>query len=134
MAPLLRPRRALCLLCVTDPTPPALLEIALAIPAAPFSQRNRLGNVGSILANDTDNAGYENGRRPKNDVVGISMVAVLGGLCVANGNGNGNSLGFGAECGNTPNPGAGGSAARAGTAPLNLPHTQTEGPPCNFDH
>ncbi len=129
-----------CVLYVTNPTPPALLEIALAIPAAPFSQRNRLGNVGSILANDTDNAGYENGRRPKNDVVGISMVAVVGGLCVANGNGNGkvngngNSLGFGAACGTTPNPGAGGSAARAGKTPLNLPYTQTEGPPCNFDH
>ena len=68
------------------------------------------------------------------------MVAVLGGLCVANGNGNGNgnvnghSLGFGAACGNTPNPVAGGSAARASKVPLNLPHTQTEGAPCNFDH
>jgi hypothetical protein len=33
----------------------------------------------------SDNAGYPNGRRPKDDVVDISLVAVMGGLCVANG-------------------------------------------------
>jgi hypothetical protein len=126
---------------VTNPTFPALLEIALALPnsaptnfprndlvttfltgipgvnkpanvvgsemlrlntaiaAVPFAQQNRLGIVGNILAGGMDNAGYPNGRRPKDDVVDISLVAVMGGLCVANGNNN--ALGFGADC----NPG-----------------------------
>ncbi len=123
---------------VTNPTLPALLEIALAIPgtaptnfprndlvttfltgitgvnkpanvvgsemlrlntaiaAVPFAQQNRLGIVGNILAGGSDNAGYPNGRRPKDDVVDISLVAVMGGLCMANGNAN--ALGFGLDC------------------------------------
>ena len=123
---------------VTNPTLPALLEIALALPGiaptnfprndlvttfltgiagvnqpknvvgsemlrlntaiapVPFAQQNRLGIVGNILAGGNDNAGYPNGRRPKDDVVDISLVAVMGGLCVANGNSN--ALGFGADC------------------------------------
>ena len=123
---------------VTNPTLPALLEIALALPGiaptnfprndlvttfltgiagvnqprnvvgsemlrlntaiAPvaFAQQNRLGIVGNILAGGTDNAGYPNGRRPKDDVVDISLVAVMGGLCVANANNN--ALGFGTDC------------------------------------
>ncbi len=123
---------------VTNPTLPALLEIALALPntaptnfprndlvttfltgitgvnkpanvvgsemlrlntaiaPVPFAQQNRLGIVGNILAGGNDNAGYPNGRRPKDDVVDISLVAVMGGLCVANGTGN--ALGFGADC------------------------------------
>ena len=123
---------------VTNPTLPALLEIALALPGiaptnfprtdlvttfltgiagvnqpmnvvgsemlrlntaiavTPFAQQNRLGIVGNILAGGTDNAGYPNGRRPKDDVVDISLVAMMGGLCMANGNGNG--LGLGAAC------------------------------------
>ncbi len=35
-----------------------------------------------------DAAGFPNGRRPIDDVVDISLVAVMGGLCVANGTGN----------------------------------------------
>ncbi len=123
---------------VTNPTLPALLEIALALPnTAPtnfprtdlvttfltgitgvnqpagvvasemlrlntsfapvaFAQQNRLGIVGNILAGGTDNAGYPNGRRPKDDVVDISLVAIMGGLCMANGAGN--ALGFGLDC------------------------------------
>ncbi len=123
---------------VTNPTLPALLEIALALPnTAPtnfprndlvttfltgitgvnkpanvvpsemlrlntsiapvsFAMQNRLGIVGNILAGGSDNAGYPNGRRPKDDVVDISLVAVMGGLCVANGTGN--ALGFGLDC------------------------------------
>lgn len=123
---------------VTNPTLPALLEIALALPntaptnfprndlvttfltgikgvnqqktitasemlrlntaiaAVPFAQQNRLGIVGNILANGSDNAGYPNGRRPKDDVVDISLVAVMGGLCVANGDTD--KLAFGAAC------------------------------------
>ncbi len=123
---------------VTNPTLPALLEIALALPntaptnfprtdlvttfltgiqglnqpanvvgsemlrlntavaVTPFAQQNRLGVVGNILAGGTDNAGYPNGRRPKDDVVDISLVAVMGGLCMANGTGN--TLALGAAC------------------------------------
>ena len=120
---------------VTNPTLPALLEIALAIPntaptnfprtdlvttfltgikgvnqpatvtasemlrlntsiaATAEAQQNRLGIVGNILAGGTDNAGYPNGRRPKDDVVDISLVAVMGGLCVANGDADTYKLG-----------------------------------------
>ncbi len=123
---------------VTNPTLPALLEIALALPGiaptnfprtdlvttfltgikgvnqpkkvtasemlrlntaiapVPFAQQNRLGIVGNILAMGNDNAGYPNGRRPKDDVVDISLVAVMGGLCMANGNAD--ALGFGLAC------------------------------------
>ena len=73
-----------------------MLRLNTAIAAVPFAQQNRLGIVGNILAGGSDNAGYPNGRRPKDDVVDISLVAVMGGLCMANGNGNG--LGLGAAC------------------------------------
>ncbi|MBI3155252.1 MAG: DUF4331 domain-containing protein [Burkholderiales bacterium] len=123
---------------VTNPTLPALLEIALALPGAapqnlprtdlvttfltgipglnqpknvvpsemlrlntsiapvPFAQQNRLGVVGNILAGGSDFAGYPNGRRPKDDIVDISLVAVMGGLCMANGDTD--ALGLGADC------------------------------------
>ena len=123
---------------VTNPTLPALLEIALALPgtaptnfprndlvttfltgipglnkpanvvpsemlrlntsiaAVPEGMQNRLGVVGNILAGGTDFAGFPNGRRPKDDIVDISLVAVMGGLCMANGDTN--ALGFGAAC------------------------------------
>ncbi len=73
-----------------------MLRLNTAIPAVPFAQQNRLGIVGNILAGGTDNAGYPNGRRPKDDVVDISLVAVMGGLCMANGNTD--ALGLGAAC------------------------------------
>jgi Domain of unknown function (DUF4331) len=73
-----------------------MLRLNTAIPAVPFAQQNRLGIVGNILAGGTDNAGFPNGRRPKDDIVDISLVAVMGGLCMANGNNN--ALGFGADC------------------------------------
>lgn len=123
---------------VTNPTLPALLEIALALPGTaptnfprndlvttfltgikgvnqpknvvgsemlrlntaiaplPFAQQNRLGVVGALLSGDGDFAGFPNGRRPKDDVVDISLVAVMGGLCMANGDTD--ALGFGAAC------------------------------------
>lgn len=123
---------------VTNPTLPALLEIALALPntaptnfprndlvtafltgikgvnqpagvvasemlrlntaiaPVPFAQQNRLGIVGNILAGGSDSAGFPNGRRPKDDVVDISLVAMMGGLCMANGDTD--KLGFGAAC------------------------------------
>jgi hypothetical protein len=127
---------------VTNPTLPALIEIALAIPGTaptnfprndlvttfltgihglnqpanvvasemlrlntaiapvPFAAQNRLGVVGNILAGGSDLAGFPNGRRPKDDVVDVSLVAMMGGLCMANGTTD--ALGFGAAC----NPGA----------------------------
>ena len=77
-------------------TPSEMLRLNTAIPAVPFAMQNRLGIVGNILAGGSDNAGYPNGRRPKDDVVDISLVAVSGGLCMANGDTN--ALGFGADC------------------------------------
>ena len=79
-----------------------MMRLNTAIPAVPFAMQNRLGIVGNILAGGSDNAGYPNGRRPKDDVVDISLVAVMGGLCVANGMGN--VLGFGLDCNPTKVP------------------------------
>jgi hypothetical protein len=81
-----------------------MLRLNTAIAAVPFAQQNRLGVVGEILrvggpqnlGQAVDLAGYPNGRRPKDDVVDISLVAVMGGLCVANGDSN--ALQFGAAC------------------------------------
>ncbi|MBC7995508.1 MAG: DUF4331 domain-containing protein [Rhizobacter sp.] len=73
-----------------------MLRLNTAIEPVAFAQQNRLGIVGNILAGGSDNAGYPNGRRPKDDVVDISLVAVMGGLCVANGDTN--ALGFGTAC------------------------------------
>jgi len=72
------------------------LRLNTAIAAVPFAQQNRLGIVGNLLAHGSDNAGFPNGRRPKDDVVDISLVAVMGGLCMANGDND--ALGFGAAC------------------------------------
>ena len=114
---------------VTNPTLPALLEIALVKPGiaptnfprtdlvaafltgikgvnrpanvvgsemlrlntatAPTAEasQNRLGVLGA------DMAGFPNGRRPKDDVVDVSLAAVMGGLCMANGDTNALSLG-----------------------------------------
>ena len=72
-----------------------MLRLNTAIVAVPFAQQNRLGIIGSLLQSGTDFAGYPNGRRPKDDIVDISLVAVMGGLCRAN---SGNTLGFGAAC------------------------------------
>ena len=77
-------------------TPSEMLRLNTAIAAVPFASQNRLGIVGSVSASGTDFAGYPNGRRPKDDVVDISLVAVMGGLCVANGAGN--TFGFGTAC------------------------------------
>jgi hypothetical protein len=73
-----------------------MLRLNTAIPPVAFASQNRLGIVGNLLAGGTDNAGYPNGRRPKDDVVDISLVAMMGGLCMANGTTN--ALGFGADC------------------------------------
>jgi hypothetical protein len=72
------------------------LRLNTAIPAVPLALQNRLGIVGNVLAAGSDNAGYPNGRRPNDDVVDISLVAVMGGLCLANGDTN--AFGFGTAC------------------------------------
>jgi hypothetical protein len=73
-----------------------MLRLNTDIPPVPYAQQNRLGIVGNLLAGGGDFAGYPNGRRPKDDVVDISLVAVMGGLCMANGNSD--ALGFGSAC------------------------------------
>jgi hypothetical protein len=81
---------------LTKVTPSEMLRLNVDIPPVAFAQQNRLGIVGNILAGGNDNAGFPNGRRPKDDIVDISLVAVMGGLCVANGDND--ALGFGAAC------------------------------------
>jgi hypothetical protein len=73
-----------------------MLRLNTAIAAVPFEQQNRLAIVGSLLSGGSDLAGFPNGRRPKDDVVDIALVAVMGGLCMANGTTD--ALGFGAAC------------------------------------
>lgn len=74
--------------------PSEMLRLNTAIAPVPYEQQNRLGLAGEILkvggaanlGKATDLAGFPNGRRPKDDVVDIALVAVLGGLCVLNTN------------------------------------------------
>ena len=69
----------------TNPAPSEMLRLNTAVPPVQFAAQNRLGVAGNALAGGTDNAGFPNGRRPKDDVVDIALVAKLGGLCVING-------------------------------------------------
>ena len=83
----------------TTPTGVAseMLRLNTAVPPTPESSQNRLGLLGGLLAGPGgDLAGYPNGRRPNDDVVDISLIAVMGGLCVANGNAD--TYKFGAAC------------------------------------
>ena len=83
-----------------SPTPSEQLRLNTAITPVPFAMQNRLGVAGEVLrvggtanlAQAVDLAGFPNGRRPKDDVVDIALVAMLGGLCVINGDNN--SLGL----------------------------------------
>ncbi len=68
-----------------NPRASEMLRLNLAVPAVPFAVQNRLGVAGNALAGGTDNAGFPNGRRPKDDVVDIALIATVGGLCVING-------------------------------------------------
>jgi hypothetical protein len=74
-------------------TPSEMLRLNTAKPAVAFADQNRLGYVGNALAGGQDFAGYPNGRRPKDDVVDITLIAAMGGLCVANGTTNAFALG-----------------------------------------
>ncbi len=71
-----------------NPTPSEMLRLNTAIAPVQFAAQNRLGVAGNALAGGTDNAGFPNGRRPKDDVVDIALVAMVGGLCVINGDTN----------------------------------------------
>ena len=68
-----------------NPAPSEMLRLNTAIAPVQFAAQNRLGVAGNALAGGTDNAGFPNGRRPKDDVVDIALVAMVGGLCVING-------------------------------------------------
>ena len=75
------------------PTASEMLRLNTAIPPMPFATQNRLGVAGEVLrvggtanlAQAVDLAGFPNGRRPKDDVVDIALVAMVGGLCAING-------------------------------------------------
>jgi len=73
-----------------------MLRLNTNTPATPEAMQHRLGLAGG------DAAGFPNGRRPRDDVVDISLVAVAGGLCVINGDNNAlglnSSLGFNSAC------------------------------------
>lgn len=81
-------------------TPSEMLRLNTAIAPVAFAAQNRLGVAGEVLrvgglanlAQAVDLAGFPNGRRPKDDVVDIALVAVLGGLCVINGDNDGLKL------------------------------------------
>ncbi|NUZ06796.1 DUF4331 domain-containing protein [Piscinibacter koreensis] len=74
-----------------------MLRLNTAIAPTPAAQQNRLGLLGGLLGPaPQDLAGYPNGRRPNDDVVDISLIAMMGGLCVANGNAD--TYKFGAAC------------------------------------
>ncbi|MBX3652927.1 MAG: DUF4331 domain-containing protein [Ramlibacter sp.] len=76
------------------------LRLNTAIAPVPYAEQNRLGVAGEVLkvgglanlSQAKDLAGFPNGRRPKDDVVDIALVAVLGGLCVINGDNDGLKL------------------------------------------
>ncbi len=74
-----------------------MLRLNTAIPATAYASQNRLGLLGGLLGPaPQDLAGYPNGRRPNDDVVDISLIAVMGGLCVANGTAD--TFKFGTAC------------------------------------
>ncbi|MES2101757.1 MAG: DUF4331 domain-containing protein [Pseudomonadota bacterium] len=74
-----------------------MLRLNTAIAATAYASQNRLGLLGGLLGPaPQDLAGYPNGRRPNDDVVDISLIAVMGGLCVANGDAD--TYKFGASC------------------------------------
>ena len=71
-----------------------MLRLNTAIPPTAYANQNRLGLLGGLLGPaPKDLAGYPNGRRPNDDIVDISLIAVMGGLCVANGDANTYQLG-----------------------------------------
>jgi hypothetical protein len=80
-----------------------MTRLNTSTPPTPEAMQNRLGLAGG------DAAGFPNGRRPKDDIVDISLVAVAGGLCVLNGDNN--ALGLNSALGLT-------SACKPSSVPL----------------
>ena len=99
-------------------TPSEMLRLNTAIGPVPFANQDRLAIVGSLKSGGTDFAGFPNGRRPKDDVVDIALVAMLGGLCMANGNNN--ALGLNTIPGTTITSACKPSSVPAGAASLNV--------------
>ncbi len=77
----------------TAVTASEMLRLNTAIAPTAYASQNRLGLLGGLLSGDGDLAGYPNGRRPNDDIVDISLIAVMGGLCVANGDADTYKLG-----------------------------------------
>jgi hypothetical protein len=72
-----------------NPTPSEMLRLNTDTAPVPFDDQNRLGVAGNALTpGGKDFAGFPNGRRPKDDVVDIALVAMVGGLCAINGSGD----------------------------------------------
>ncbi len=67
-----------------------MLRLNTNVPPTAVGSQGRLG----VLSGD--NAGFPNGRRPKDDVVDVALVASMGGLCMVNGDTN--ALDLGANC------------------------------------
>lgn len=82
-----------------------MLRLNTETAVTPIASQNTLGLAFG------DAAGFPNGRRPIDDVVDISLVAVMGGLCVANGPNN--TLALNAVPGTTLT-----SACNPGSVPL----------------
>jgi hypothetical protein len=84
-----------------------MLRLNTDIAPTPEADQNRLGLAGEVievggvanLKESNDRAGFPNGRRPKDDVVDIALIAVTGGLCAINSLGTANSLGFNSVAG-----------------------------------
>jgi hypothetical protein len=74
-----------------------MLRLNTAIAPTAEAAQNRLGLLGGLLGPaPQDLAGFPNGRRLGDDIIDISLIAVMGGLCVANGNAD--TYHFGAAC------------------------------------
>ncbi len=103
-----------------NPTPSEMLRLNTAIAPVAYADQNRLGVAGEVLrvgglanlGQAKDLAGFPNGRRPKDDVVDIALVAMLGGLCVINGDNDGLKLN------SIPNVAGVTSACKASSVPL----------------
>ena len=103
-----------------NPTPSEMLRLNTAIAPVAYADQNRLGVAGEVLrvggtanlAQAKDLAGFPNGRRPKDDVVDIALVAMLGGLCVINGDNDSLKLN------SIPNVAGVTSACKASSVPL----------------
>ena len=89
-----------------------MLRLNTETAPTPMASQNKLGLAFG------DAAGFPNGRRPIDDVVDISLVAVMGGLCVANGSGN--TLGLNTVPGTTLSSDCSSNSVPLGNTSLNI--------------